>query len=63
MAAKKKAEPFNQGKYIQEYMKKNNVRIQVILNRNTDKEIIEHLETKKSKSGYIKELIKKDIGK
>lgn len=31
------------------------------LNKNTDADIIEHLETKENKQGYVKELIRKDM--
>lgn len=33
----------------------------MVLNKRTDADIIEHLETKHSKSEYIKRLIRKDI--
>lgn len=45
------------------YDKANTIRICGLkLNLKTDKEIISHLKNKKNKQGYIKSLIKKDIG-
>lgn len=45
------------------YDKANTIRICGLkLNLKTDKEIISHLKSQKNKQGYIKSLIKKDIG-
>ncbi len=47
----------------QRYDKVNTTRYQLKLNNNTDKDIIEKLNTVKSKQGYIKECIRKDLKK
>ena len=39
------------------YNKKNSVLVPIRLNKQTDKDIIYHLETVNSKGGYIKDLI------
>lgn len=46
---------------INKYNKANTKICPVRLNYNTDKDIIEKLESVESKQGYIKELIRKDI--
>lgn len=43
------------------YQKENMRRIALMLNRNTDADIIEKLESEPNKSGYIKQLIRDDI--
>lgn len=43
------------------WQRNNTTLMQLRLNFNTDKDILEHLETKKSKSGYIKDLIRADM--
>ena len=48
-------------KQIQEYNKKNYFIVRVPISRKYENEIIEHLNKQFSKSGYIKELIKKDL--
>lgn len=53
--------PFNQIEYVKEYQKQYRTRVSVILNRKYDADIIEHLETKPSKSEYIKHLIREDM--
>ena len=50
---------FNQ----REYDKLHTRRYQLKLNNETDKDIIEKLDTVKSKQGYIKECIRKDLAK
>lgn len=45
------------------YDRDNTKRIFIKLNINTDKDILEHLEYKSNKQGYIKELIRNDIKK
>ena len=45
------------------YDRDNTKRIFIKLNINTDKDILDHLETKPNKQGYIKELIRNDIKK
>lgn len=53
--------PQNQIKYIQEYNKENYEVLRVALSKKYDMELIEHINKQPSKSGYIKELIKKDL--
>lgn len=48
-------------KQIQEYNKENYFIVRVPISRKYENEIIEHLNKQSSKSGYIKELIKKDL--
>lgn len=43
------------------YDKNNTKRIFIKLNINSDKDILEYLETKSNKQGYIKELIRNEI--
>lgn len=44
------------------YDANNTVRVNLKLNLNTDMDILEKLEGVANKNGYIKELIRKDIG-
>lgn len=48
-------------KHIQEYNKENYVTLRVPISRKYENDIIEHLNKQISKSGYVKELIKKDL--
>lgn len=50
-------------KAINKFNKANTKIYPVRLNFNTDKDIIEKLESVESKQGYIKELIRKDISR
>lgn len=59
----KKKEPFNQAEYIREYQKDFYYRVNVVLSRKYDKDLIDHLQTKKSKSDYIKQLIRNDMNR
>lgn len=43
------------------YDEKNTVKFTVKLNRRTDRDLIERMESVSNKNGYIKELIRKDI--
>lgn len=43
------------------YDKNNTVQIKMKLNKNTDADIIEYLETKDNRQGYLKALIRKDM--
>ena len=52
---------FDKGVYDRDYQKQNVVRIVVPLNKKHDADIIDHLSTKKSKSAYIKQLIRDDM--
>lgn len=45
------------------YDKENTKQISLRLNKKTDADILEHLETVGSKQGYIKELIRQDMKK
>lgn len=45
------------------YDRDNTKRIFIKLNINTDKDILDHLENKQNKQGYIKELIRNDMKK
>jgi hypothetical protein len=46
-----------------EYEKKNVVKVLVKINKNTESEILKHLEQQPNKQGYIKQLILNDIQK
>ena len=48
-------------RYIAEWQKENTKIIPVRLNFDGDKDIIQKLDKKENKSGYIKDLIRKDI--
>ncbi len=56
-----KKQTFDQSKYIQRYMKETYLRVQILLNKETDADVIEHLKKQKSMSRYVKELIRKDM--
>lgn len=45
------------------YDRKNTVQVKMKLNKKTDKDILEKLESVPNKQGYIKSLIRKDISK
>lgn len=45
------------------YVAKNIVRVVVQLNRNTDADILKHLEGVKNRQGYVKSLIRADIAR
>ena len=61
MPSNKTDSSFDKSAYDQSYRKSNVKIIQIPLNVKRDKDIIEHLNGKENKSGYIKELIRKDI--
>lgn len=44
------------------YNEENVVQIKMAFNKKTDSDIIEHLRNMENKQGYIKSLIRKDIG-
>ena len=48
--------------YFAEYDKNNTTSFSLRLNKSTDGDILKHLETVGSKQGYIKALIRADIG-
>lgn len=56
----KEVKASNQSTWSAKYDANNTKRIFLKLNKNTDKDIIEHLEGK-NKQGYIKSLIRKDM--
>ena len=55
----------NESKYAPQnkYDKNNTIQIKMKLNKKTDADIIEHLETMENRQGYLKELIRSDINK
>lgn len=53
----------NKVNYVNDYQKNNTKKVGLILNKNTDADIIQHLETIDNKAGYIKQLIRDDIAK
>ena len=53
----------NKRKYDIDYQKKNLLRIELKINRNTEQELIQHLEQFESKTAYIKNLIIEDMQK
>lgn len=46
-----------------EYLKENTKQFIVRINKNTDGDMIEHLEKQPNKQGYIKDLIRVDMAK
>ncbi len=54
---------FDQSQYIQQFMREKYYRLQVLLNKETDADIIERLEEQENKSHYIKALIRQDSHK
>lgn len=56
-----KNKKFNKKEYDIEFNRKNYRRVEIRLNINTEKHLIEHLEKQSNKQGYIKSLIEKDI--
>lgn len=48
---------------ITKWQKENIVRVVVKLNKTNDADILEHLDKVNNRQGYIKDLIRKDIGK
>lgn len=57
----KVTEEFDQGKYVQTYMKENVKQIKFGLNKKTEADLLDWLEQQPNKQGYIKELIRKDM--
>jgi len=56
----KKKSDFNQSRYVQKFIKERYIRLQILLNKETDADIIERLEEEQNKSEYIKGLIRAD---
>ena len=53
----------NKNKYNVEYVKNNVLRIELKINKNTEADMVEHLEQFNSKTAYIKQLIIEDMQK
>ena len=51
----------NQSKNSIKYDKENTKRVFIKLNKNTDKDILDYLESVQNKQGYIKDIIRKDM--
>lgn len=51
----------NKIKYNADYVKNNVLQVMVKINRNTEADLIEFLDTKENKQGYIKSLIRADM--
>lgn len=51
----------NKAKYNADYVKNNVVQIMVKVNRNTEADLVEFLDTIENKQGYIKSLIRADM--
>lgn len=54
-------EVFDQGKYVQTYIKDNVKQIGFGINKKTEADLLEWLEKQPNKQGYIKGLIRKDM--
>lgn len=57
----KVTEEFDQGKYIQQYMKENTRQIKFVLNQKTDADLIAWMDQQPNKQGYLKQLIRQDM--
>lgn len=53
----------NKVKYTRDYEKENVKQVKFKLNKKTESDIIEYLESKENKQGYIKQLIRDDMAK
>lgn len=53
--------PYDHTKYNIQYAKENTRRIAFSLNKNTDADIIEYIETVGNINGYLKQLIRQDM--
>lgn len=47
--------------YQKRYVKAHYTNFSIVMKKDEDKELIEHLKTKKNKSEYIKELVRRDM--
>jgi hypothetical protein len=63
MATEKKQWQVNKIKYNIDYKKNQVKQIKIELNRNTENDLIQHLEKQPNKQGYIKRLIIEDMKK
>lgn len=55
--------PYDHTRYNIQYAKENTRRIAFSLNKNTDADIIEYIETVGNINGYLKQLIRQDMRK
>ena len=53
---------FDQKKYTASYDRENTTRVYIKLNNRTDKDILDKLDSVPNKQGYIKSLVRRDIG-
>ena len=60
---RKQIQKIEKSKYDMDYAKDNIKQVKFTLNKNTDADIIEHLDRVENKQGYIKNLIRADIKK
>ena len=51
----------NRYQYQKAYVLKHYTPFTVVMNREKDKDLIEHLKTKENKSAYIKDLVRRDM--
>lgn len=58
-----KEKKFNQSRYIQDFMKDRYIRLQILLSKEKDTDIIEKLDEQPNKSDYVKRLIRQDLHK
>ena len=61
--SKKELQKMDKQKYDLAYQKDNIKQVKFTLNKNTDQDVISHLEKQTNKNGYLKELIRKDMKK
>jgi hypothetical protein len=54
-------EEFDQGKYVQQYIKDNIRQIRLTLNQKTEQDLIDWLDQQPNKQGYLKQLIRADM--
>jgi hypothetical protein len=54
-------EEFDQGKYVQQYIKDNIRQIRLTLNQKTEQDLIDWLDQQPNKQGYLKQLIRDDM--
>lgn len=53
--------PFNQSAYVQGFIKTHYKRFSILLNKDTDADIIAQLDKQANRSAYVKHLIREDI--
>lgn len=57
----KVTEEFDQGKYVQQYIKDNIRQVRLTLNQKTEQDLIDWLDQQPNKQGYLKQLIRADM--